>query len=110
MKMQIKQLEGNRWKLIDARDLLGHSVVSFMEATKEIIVCALFNEQEEKPFLFMSNDKAQVEIYKEKGYSFHSKDVLDLLGTEVVPRIACQTIPDAKFVELQVPPTQIEMF
>jgi len=95
MRVQIKWLDGTRWKLLDLSELKGKSICGYMLETERVVIAALFENKD--AVMFVSNDQAQVELYKEKGASLHASDLALLMGTDVVPIKIAQVFPDATF-------------
>jgi hypothetical protein len=81
MKIEVKVLEGKRWKGVPAEALIGESIASYMKKATSPVIAAMF--QDNKPVLFISNDEKQVEAYSKKAIAFSIDDLIDMLGTTI---------------------------
>jgi len=104
LKIQLKKQSTNeygakRWDSVEINELLGMSVNGYMIQSSYPTMCAVYKE--DKPVLFISNDDAALEQYKEKGVTLNCKTIKELLGTEIVPKIIAEIFPNSKFIEIQ---------
>ena len=90
MQVEVKILEGKKWKGIPAKDMIGQSIASYMQQCKSLVIAALFDN--DKPVLFVSNDRKQIEKYQAKGISLHIDDLIELMGTTVYSPVAIEAI------------------
>jgi hypothetical protein len=96
MKVQIKRLDGKRWKPLLAEELVGKSTIDFLLESQDTLVAAAFDPGTDKPFLFISNNPTYVEMYKERGVSLSAKDVRSLFLSENVPQVVAHVFPDGE--------------
>ena len=100
MKVEIKRRIGKRWKKIEMADLIGKSITSFIAESNSPTVAAIYVD--DKPQIFMSNDKETVEMYKEKGLSLDVADFLDLVSTDVAPSLLVKIFPNSTLAKIEV--------
>ena len=100
MKISVKYFTGSKWALVPAEDIKGMSIAQYARESKQPVVAAMF-DNDEKPLVFISNNDKDVSQYKSRGVSLHVNDLIDLLGTEVVPNVLIETFPGSDFMEVQ---------
>jgi len=103
-KAQLKRLVNKKWELIETNEIIGTSIVTFMDRNEDRMVAALF--EDDKPRLFLVKTQEDFDKYSE--YSADSwcltLDNFKLLLTDVagnIPKIYLQTFPDSSFVGIQ---------
>ena len=98
MKVVLKRLVGTVWKPVPIDELVGQSICSFIEASKDTIIAALYEGDE--PVAFLSNDDEYVELYKAKGLSLSVEDLNLLVGTDVMPSLIAKELEGSTFSEM----------
>lgn len=98
---QLKRWDGYKFIPVPIDKVKGQSILSYMNSSEDVLVAAMIEDG--KAVLSVSNDKEQVEKHKRRMLSFHCKDLLMLMGTEVVPIIYIDVFPDSTFIKHTVP-------
>jgi hypothetical protein len=98
MKVVLKKLVGTIWKPVPIEELVGKSICSFIEESKDTVIAALYEGEE--PVAFMSNDEEYVQLYKAKGLSLSVEDLKHLVGTEVMPSLIAKALEGSSFSEI----------
>lgn len=80
MRIVIKELTGTTWNPLPIEKVLGTSVAAYMAESKKPIVAALFEEEKEKPAVFITNKEEYYSQYKEKGICFRAEEILSLFA------------------------------
>lgn len=104
MNIQIKKQVGNKWYNVNIQELAKKSVLKYIIESKEAVVCAVFENS--APIMFISNNSEQKDRYKEKGLSFMAEDLMELVGSELIPSAfvtACnKTFGKTEFIEMEL--------
>lgn len=95
LSIAVKYLDGNKWKMFDVKDLVGHSITSFMQQSELRMVGALLEDG--KPKVYICNTACDYIDYKAKGPTFSPETLRELLGSEVMPSYVAQVFPDGTF-------------
>jgi hypothetical protein len=98
MKVVLKKLVGTIWTPVPIEELVGKSICSFIEESKDTVIAALYEGEE--PVAFMSNDEEYVQLYKAKGLSMSVEDLRLLVGTDVMPSLIAKELEGSTFSEI----------
>ena len=98
MKVVLKRLVGVEWKPVPITELVGESICTFIQQSKDTIIAALYEGEE--PVAFLSNDEKYVELYKPKGLSLSCDDLKLLVGTDVMPSLIAKELEGSTFSEV----------
>lgn len=85
MRIQLKERRGTQWYPVDISKLAGQSLATFMVSHDLDIVSAVYQEGD-KPVMFIANNMEHLDRYKDT-LCISAKDLLELVGTEVIPKI-----------------------
>lgn len=103
MKIELKQHieETGKWKLVDAYELIGMSMMEYMINTKTRMVGGVYEEDKEKPALFICNNEKDYDAYKTKGLCVMVQDLEKILNTECLPKVVVDVFEDSKFKAME---------
>jgi len=116
LKVKMQKKKGSCWLDISCDDLLGKSLAQYMADEFDPVVCAVFDE--DKPVMWVANKQEYVDHYKSqwadekkthKKLAFHADEMLDFLGTQIVPQVIVKQFPESSFIEIQKLEPQKEM-
>jgi hypothetical protein len=86
-----------KWTLVDAYEFIGKSIMEYMINTEDRMVGGVYEEDKEKPTLFICNNEKDYQMYKSKGLCTTIQELEKLLNTECMPKVVIDVFPDLKF-------------
>jgi hypothetical protein len=90
-----------KWHDVPTGDIEGSkSLVNFVADSFDPIIVAIFDKDEEDPYLFIVNDEKLIEPLEKKAKVWTAQEALDFLGSQIVPKVVITTFPDSKFIEV----------
>ena len=99
MKIELKEYntKTGKWKKTDAYNLIGQSIMEYMINTKSRMVGGVYEEDKEKPTLFICNNEKDYAAYKSKGLCVMVQDLEKILNTECLPKVVVDVFEDSTF-------------
>lgn len=102
MKIGLKELVGTKWKTLPIKELEGWSIITFMNKTDKICLAAVFDEND-KPCMFVGNNKEELDKYKGKGVCFMVQEFVALWCLDYIPKIAAKVFPEGTLQMVEIP-------
>jgi hypothetical protein len=98
VRVQIKQMKDRKWGPIKVDDLIGMTVVEYIQSQEDKVIAAIYDK--DVAVAFISNRDDLVLKYAKKGFSAHADDLLALLGEQEHVPLLAKTFKDTTLIEL----------
>jgi len=102
-KIEIKKLEEKKWKGVPVNDIIGKSLLEYIDDEKQPVVAALFEDEETKAVI--TNSEKYLKNYKKK----YPKALVslawwlrDLMTNSVGIPLIGAALPDSRIKEIKV--------
>lgn len=101
MKIQLKRLEGTKWKRVNMEEITGTPINRFLLESEVPVMAAIFEDDSKEAILLICNEIEHLHRYKLEGkVCLNAETFGALMGTEdVSQKLIASIFPDSKFVE-----------
>lgn len=102
MRIQAKQKIGKKFKDICLDNLKGRSLIDYCADEFNHVTLALYDDDNDKPNLIISNRLSDKEIYENKNMIYYyAEHFQQLLTDRVCPNVILNVIEGSSFIEVK---------